>query len=166
MALARGDVSAAGEFAALTRAALDRTRYKDQNQLPLARLETELRLALERPAEALAVAEDALDRFDLLPSPRYAWPLLAAAARVCGSAATADDRALLARAAALRDRLRTAAGKLAAEGLAQRAHQLTFAAEVMSADSPPAGAVPGDATADDAGPGPGHAAHRLRLFTG
>jgi len=24
------------------------------------------------------VAEDALDRFDLLPSPRYAWPLLAA----------------------------------------------------------------------------------------
>ncbi len=142
MALARGDVTAAGEFAALTRAALDRTRYKDQNQLPLARLETELRLAQERPAEALAVAEDALDRFDLLPSPRYAWPLLAAGARACAPAASAGDRALLARAAALRDRLRTAAGKLAAEGLAQRAHQLTFAAEVMSADSPPAGAAP------------------------
>ncbi len=159
MALARGDLTAASEFADLTRAALDRTRYKDQNQLPLARLETELRLAQERPAEALAVAEDALDRFDLLPSPRYAWPLLAAAARACDPAASAGDLALLARAAALRDRLRTAAAKLAAEGLAQRAYQLTFAAEIMSADRPPAGAVPGHATADDAGPPAGHAAH-------
>ena len=84
------------------------------------------------------MVEDALDRFDVLRSPRYAWPLLAAAARAC--AAAAGDRALLARAAALRDRLRTAAGKLAAEGLAQQAHQLTFAAEIASTGEVPGGA--------------------------
>ena len=144
MALARGDLAAAAEYVASIRAALDRTRYKDEHQLPLARLETELRLAQDRPAEALAVVEDALDRFDLLRSPRYAWPLLAAGARACAPAATAGDRALLTRAAALRERLRAAAGKLAAEGLAQQAHQLTFAAEAMSAERP-------------AGPGPGTA---------
>ena len=145
MALARGDLDAAAEAVASIRAVLDRTRFKDEHQLPLARLETELRLAQGRPAEALAVIEDALDRFDLLRSPRYAWPLLAAGARACAPAATARDRALSARAAALRDRLRTEAGKLAAEGRAQRAHQLTFAAELMSADRPLAGAGPGQA---------------------
>ena len=50
--------------------------------------------------------------------------------------AAARDGALLARAAALRDRLRAEAGKLAAEGLAQQAHQLTFAAEAARADRP------------------------------
>jgi DNA-binding CsgD family transcriptional regulator/tetratricopeptide (TPR) repeat protein len=155
MALARGDLAAAAEFVALIRAVVEPTRYKDQNQLPLARLETELRLAQESPGGALAVVGDALDRFDLLSSPRYAWPLLAAGARACAPAATARDRALLTGATGLRDRLRTAAGKLAADGLAQRAHQLTFAAEVMSADGPPAGAVPGHATAGEGGAGPG-----------
>jgi ATP/maltotriose-dependent transcriptional regulator MalT len=140
MTLARGDLAATAEYVALIRSALDRTRYKDQNQLPLARLETELRLAQDRPAEALAVAEDAVDRFDLLRSPRYAWPLLAGAARACAPAFTSRDRVLQARASALRDRLRSAAAKMAAEGLAQRAHQLTFAAETLSADGTPAGA--------------------------
>ncbi len=159
MALARGDLATAADWVSSIRGVLDRARYKDEHQLPLARLEIELRLAQDRPADALAVAEDALDRFDLLPSPRYAWPLLVAGARACAPAATAGDRALLARARALRDRLRTTAGKLAAEGLAQRAHQLTFAAEVMSADAFPAG--PGPARAPDPGvvrsaaPGPG-----------
>ena len=138
MALARGDLAAAAAAVASIKATLDRTRYKDEHQLPLARLEAELRLAQERPAEALAVMEDALDRFDVLRSPRYGWPLLGAGARAC--AATAGDRALLARAAALRDRLRTAAEKLAAEGLAQRAHQLTFTAETASAGEAPGGA--------------------------
>ena len=138
MALARGDLAAAAEAVASIKATLDRTRYKDEHQLPLARLEAELRLAQERPAEALAVVEDALDRFDVLRSPRYAWPLLGAGARAC--AAAAGDRALQARAAALRDHLRTAAGKLAAEGLAQQAHQLTFTAETTSAGEVPGGA--------------------------
>ena len=138
MALARGDLAAAADAVASIKATLDRTRYKDEHQLPLARLEAELRLAQERPAEALAVVEDALDRFDVLRSPRYGWPLLGAGARAC--AAANGDRALLARAAALRDRLRTAAEKLAAEGLAQRAHQLTFTAETASVGEVPGGA--------------------------
>jgi DNA-binding CsgD family transcriptional regulator len=128
---------------ALVRAGVDGTRFKDEHQLPLARLETELRLAQGRPAAALAAIEDALDGFDLLRSPRYAWPLLAAGARACAPAATARDQALTTRAGALRDRLRTAAGKLAADGLAQRAHQLTVAAELMSADGSPAAPGPG-----------------------
>jgi DNA-binding CsgD family transcriptional regulator len=113
--------------------------------LPLARLETELRLAQGRPAAALTAIEDTLDGFDLLRSPRYGWPLLAAGVRACGLAATARDQALTTRAMALRDRLRATAGKLAAEGLAQHAHQLTVAAELMRTDGSPAGPGPGQA---------------------
>jgi ATP/maltotriose-dependent transcriptional regulator MalT len=145
MALARGDLDAAAEALALVKAGLDGTRFKDEHQLPAARLEAELRLAQGRPAAALTAIEDVLDRFDLLRSPRYAWPLLAAGARACAPAATARDRALTTRAGALRDRLRTGAGKLAAEGLAQRAHQLTVAAELISTDGSPATPGPGQA---------------------
>ena len=154
------------------RAALDRTRYKDEHQLPLARLDTELRLAQEGPAEALAVVEDALDRFDVLRSPRYAWPLLVAGARASAPAAAAGDRALLPRAAALRDRLRAAAGKLAAEGLAQQAHQLTFAAETMTrrprAGSPADTGGPrlGRGGAGLGGRGPALPAGRMALLPG
>ena len=49
MALARGDLDAAAGHVASIRAALDRTRYKDEHQLPLARLETELRVAQAGP---------------------------------------------------------------------------------------------------------------------
>jgi len=136
----------------LIRAVLDRTRFKDEHQLPLARLETELRLAQGRPGDALATTDDALERFDLLRSPRYTWPLLAAGARACSPAATARDQSLTTRAAGLRERLRTAAGKLAAEGLAQRAHQLTFAAELTGADG-----TPGSGDGTPGGPGPGQA---------
>jgi ATP/maltotriose-dependent transcriptional regulator MalT len=153
LALARGDLAAAAEYVASIRSALDRARYKDEHQLPLTRLETELRLAQDRPAEALAVIGDALDRFDLLRSPRYGWPLLAAAARACAPGGTAGDRALLTRAAELRERLRTAAGKLAAEGLAQQAHQRTFAAEMLSADAAAAGTGPGSTAPGSTGPG-------------
>jgi DNA-binding CsgD family transcriptional regulator/tetratricopeptide (TPR) repeat protein len=144
MALARGDLATAAEFAASIRGVLDGTTYKDQNQLPLARLETELRLAQERPAEALAAIEGTLDRFDVLPSPRYAWPLLVAGARVCAAVGAGRDQMLSTKAAALRDRLRTETGKLPADGLAQQAYQLTFAAEAMRADRSPAGARPGE----------------------
>ena len=143
MALARGDLDAAAEAVALIKAVLDRTRFKGEHQLPLARLETELRLAQGRPADALTVIGDALERFDLLRNARYAWPLLAAAARTCAPAATARDRALSIRAAELRGRLRTAAGQLTVEGQAQRAHQLTFTAEMMGADDSAAGARAG-----------------------
>jgi DNA-binding CsgD family transcriptional regulator len=138
MALARGDVVATAEFVALIRDALDSTRFKDEHQLPLARLDTELQLAQERPADALALVEDALERFDVLRSPRYAWPLLVAGARACSPGSMAGNRMLLPRAAALRDQLRAAAGKLPPAGLAQQAHQLTFAAEMMTDGGAPA----------------------------
>jgi ATP/maltotriose-dependent transcriptional regulator MalT len=127
IALARGDLPAAAEFVALMRSVLDQARYRDQYHLPLIRLEAELRLAQQRPADALSVIGDALDRHDMRLSPRYAWPLLVAGARACTAAAR--EGALTAAATALRGRLRAEAGKLPAEGLAQPAHRLTFAAE-------------------------------------
>jgi DNA-binding CsgD family transcriptional regulator len=132
---------------------IEGARYKDEIQLPLGRLETELRLAGGRPAQALSVVEDALDRFDVLPSPRYAWPLLVAGIRVCVAAADARDEAFAAKALALRDRLRTEAGKLAVDGMAQRAHQLTFAAEAMRADRGLAAAAAGTARGEAPHPG-------------
>ncbi len=148
IALARGDLAAAAESVASIRAVLDGTRYHDQYLLPLARLETELLLARSRPAEALSTVEDALDRFDMLRGPGYAWPLLVAGARACtaaaAAAAAARDGAFIAKAAAICGRLRTEASKLAADGLAQPAHQLTFAAEAGRADRARAGAEPGE----------------------
>src|SRR5260370_249691 len=67
--------------------------------------------------------------------------LLVAGARACTAAASARDEALTRHAAALRDRLRAEADKLEVCGIAQRAHHLTFAAEMMHPDHAVAGAV-------------------------
>jgi DNA-binding CsgD family transcriptional regulator len=134
VALARGDVAAAAESAASIKSVLDGVGFKDENQLPLARLETELRLAQNRPADALSAVQDALDRWSVFTSPRYAWPLLVAAARACAAAASARDETVASQAAALRGRLRAEADKLEVCGIAQRAHQLTFAAEMTHPD--------------------------------
>ena len=128
IALARGDLVAAAESVASVRSVLDDTGYLDQYHLPMVRLETGLLLAQGRPAEAWSAVQDALDRFDVPRSPRYAWPLLVAAARAC-AAITIRDHTLLAQAAALHDRLRAIAGQLTGDGPVQQAHQLTFAAE-------------------------------------
>ncbi len=149
VALARGDLAAAAGSVASNKAVLDGIRFKDENQLPLARLDTELQLARSRPAEALSVLDEALGYFEARPSPRYAWPLLVAGARACVAAVAARDEALTERAAALRDRLRAEAGRLGADGVAQQAGQLTFTAEMMRADRSLVGADPEDV----AGPG-------------
>jgi ATP/maltotriose-dependent transcriptional regulator MalT len=140
IALARGDLPAAAESVASIRSVLDNVRYQDQYHLPMVRLETELRLAQGRPAEALSAVEDALDRFDVRYSPRYGWPLLAAGARACAAAAIGRYEALMTKAAAMRDRLYAEAGKLVTDGAAQQAHQLTFAAEAGRAGRALAGA--------------------------
>jgi ATP/maltotriose-dependent transcriptional regulator MalT len=137
MALARGDLATAADSVTSIRAALHGIRYKDEFQLPAARLETELRVAEGQPAAGLAVAEGTLDLFNVRPSPRYAWPLLVAGAR---AVAAAQSQALAPRAGELAGRLRTEAGKLAADGPAQHAHQLTFAAEIVRAGQPADGA--------------------------
>jgi ATP/maltotriose-dependent transcriptional regulator MalT len=143
MALARGDLAAAAEAAASIRAVVEGVAFKDERQLPLARLETDVRLAQHRPAEALSAVESTLDRWSVLISGRYAWPLMVAGARACATAGAARDDGLTTHAALLRDRLRTEAGKLEADGPLQEAHQLTFAAEMMRADRALAGEGPG-----------------------
>jgi DNA-binding CsgD family transcriptional regulator len=132
IALARGDLPAAAGYVALGRATLEDCRYADEYHLPMARLEADVSLAQGSPDGARSAVRDALDRFDVLRSPRYTWPLLVAGARAC-AAITVRDGTLLAEAAALCGRLRALAGKLTAEGLAQQAHQLTFTAETARA---------------------------------
>jgi predicted ATPase/DNA-binding CsgD family transcriptional regulator len=143
IALARGDMTAAAESVASMTPVLADTEYHDQYHLPLARLETEMLLVQGRPEGALAVVEDALDRFDLRHVPRYAWPLLVAGVRACTAEAGARDGDLRAKTAAMIDRLRAEAGKLAVEGLAQQAHQLTFTAEARASRGV-AAAAPGE----------------------
>jgi DNA-binding CsgD family transcriptional regulator/tetratricopeptide (TPR) repeat protein len=131
IALARGDAVTAARAVEDVKTALEGAAFKDEHHLPLAVLETELRHARAQYDAALSVVSDALDKFDLLPSPRYAWPLLVAGARTCTAAGPA---AVGAGAVALGDRLRIEAAKLDAEGRTQRALQLTFAA-LMTTDS-------------------------------
>ena len=152
VALARGDLARAKESAEASHGALARAAYRDQNHLPLARLEAELRLAQDRAGDALTTTEEALSRFDLALSPRYAWPLVAAGARACGTALTAAatrDLELAGRARGLLDRLWAQAGKIGAAGPLQQAHRLTFAAEVTEAARPggPAGPAGADVLA-------------------
>jgi DNA-binding CsgD family transcriptional regulator len=145
MALARGDLPGAVKSAAVSRDARARDRYWDQNHLPLARLEIDVHLAQGCPGDALAVAGQAIDRFALLDSPRYAWPLLVVSARACAEAVTdaaqARDEGLADRARRLLERLRGLAETMAATGRLEEAHRLTFAAEAARASD--ASAAPG-----------------------
>jgi ATP/maltotriose-dependent transcriptional regulator MalT len=113
IALARGDLRAAAESVASIRAVTEDARYDAQYHLSAIRLDTELRLAQRRPAEALSAVGNALDCYDMRPSPRYAWPLLVAGLRAC--AAAAREAALSARAAPRARRAGAAARSPAAE---------------------------------------------------
>jgi ATP/maltotriose-dependent transcriptional regulator MalT len=136
VALRRGDLASAAASAAAAWAALGPAGcgHQGQHHMPLARLDLELRLAEGQPAEALAAA-DAAGSLDLAGDPRYAWPLLPAAARAV-TAATQAGRgdALPARAADLLGRLETLAGQLPAVGPVQQANRLTFRAEALRAE--------------------------------
>ena len=132
VALARGDLPAASGFVASIRSVTEGSRYDPQYHLPLVRLETALRLAQGRPADALAAVADALDRWDVEENPRYTWPVLVAGAQAC--AVAAREGALASEAAALLGRLRAVAAGLPAAGAAQQAGRLTLAAEADGAD--------------------------------
>ena len=132
IALRRGDLAGARELADAASAALSRTGKgcrEAQCHLPVARLEAELFLAEGRPADARDVVTAAADRFDLVHSPRYAWPLLAVGARACAAPAAVRGPAAAERSGDLLGRLRTLAGKMDARGPVQLAGRLTFAAE-------------------------------------
>jgi DNA-binding CsgD family transcriptional regulator len=145
IALARGDIATATRWAAASRAVLSGARYEDQYHLPQALLDIDLKLATDGPVAAAALAAQELSRYDLsVSSPRYAWPLLAAAAAAAvaaapaaagssassGTSAYADDAVLL-------DQLRSLAEKLEVFGPVQRAWQLTFAALIPPDDADP-----------------------------
>ena len=79
VAIARAGLTAAAEAVADARRALSDVQYQDQYHLPLAGLETRMRLAADGPAAAVAEAAALLDRYDLSSAaPLYAWPLLVA----------------------------------------------------------------------------------------
>ncbi len=158
VAIARAGLTAAAEAVADARRALSDVQYQDQYHLPLAGLETRLRLAADGPAAAVAEAAALLDRYDLSSAaPLYAWPLLVALSdtglaalrsapggrepagdRTTNDKATNDkatndkatnDRTTNDRTAALLERLRVVGEKLKAFGPMQRAYHTTFAAQ-------------------------------------
>ncbi|MGH3406873.1 MAG: ATP-binding protein, partial [Streptosporangiaceae bacterium] len=74
LALARGDLDRARDNEAVAVELLAGVAYRDQHHLPVAGLQIELRAAEGQLAAALAAAQDALGRYDLQATPRYAWP--------------------------------------------------------------------------------------------
>jgi ATP/maltotriose-dependent transcriptional regulator MalT len=144
IALRRGDASEALEHAAAARFALGSVGFKHrpQHDIPLTRLDVELCLASGKPADALAAVTALDDRLDLADEARYAWPLLAAAARAVAAAAGAGAVSGGGQPADVLQRLRALAAKMPAFGPVQRANRLTFSAEALRA-----------ATVAESGPG-------------
>jgi DNA-binding NarL/FixJ family response regulator/tetratricopeptide (TPR) repeat protein len=138
VALGRGDLTGAEEAVTVARAALDTGGFgrRWQYLIPQARMETELRLAQGRPGDAVAVAADAVAGLDLPREPRYAWPLLVAAARASAGAIASGrgDTAAAARAVDLLAKVRSRAEGLPARGPVQQADRLTFLAEAARAE--------------------------------
>ena len=135
IAVARGDLTTGRQSAAVAADLLAGAAYEDQLHLPGARLEVELSHGEGRLGDALATAEHALGSFDVQSSPRYSWPMLVAAARVCADV-TVLPKALAApaiaeQASGLLTALRAEAAKLDVHGPLQRAHQLTFDCEMQ-----------------------------------
>jgi DNA-binding CsgD family transcriptional regulator len=143
IALARGDVDDAAQFVSGAGESLRCAMYKLSSQLPFCCLQSQLALARD-PAAAVATVAETLDTHELSSAnPRYAWPVLTAAADACLGAArqagplaagTADggtaDGGTAPRGgvAAIMDQLRTVALKTDAFGRLQEAHRLTFSA--------------------------------------
>jgi DNA-binding CsgD family transcriptional regulator/tetratricopeptide (TPR) repeat protein len=122
IALARGDLAVAARRAAASRAVLADRGYDAQHNLPVAKLDIDVALAGKGPASAVAVAIEALQRYDVsVSSPRYGWPLLVSASRAATQAPGEDAAVLL-------DRVRALAEKLDVCGPVQRAWQLSYAA--------------------------------------
>jgi DNA-binding CsgD family transcriptional regulator len=139
LALRRGDLAAAADSASIAGAAASRVGFwlRGQYQIPVARLDIELLLAGGKPSAAVAAAADAVDRLNLALDPRYAWSLLATAARAAaaGIRAQRGDGPLAGQAAELLARLRTLADTMSASSPAQRAARLTFRAEALGAEA-------------------------------
>jgi DNA-binding CsgD family transcriptional regulator len=119
-ALARGDVPAAASAYSAAAELLRGAPADDEYHLPLGRLQILLRLAADGPVLALSAAAEAVEGFELSGGgPRYAWPMVVAAASAASAAADGD---------AVMERLRIIAEKLEVFGPVQEAARLTFLA--------------------------------------
>ena len=148
IALARGELAEASSSVTsavqLFSGLQGRAYFHFEDHLAAAQLQIELLTAQGRHQEALAVAQDSVHRHDLQGSPRYAWPLLVAAARAAAEVAVTPAAARAGGSAdavgELISALWTEATKLEAEGPVERAHELTCTAEVLRAGHATAGA--------------------------
>jgi DNA-binding CsgD family transcriptional regulator len=137
IALARGDVEAAMAAAATATDLLRGSPWEDGYHLRLGLLEIPLRLATAGAAAAVSVAAEVIEGFELSGgSPRYVWPVVAAAVDACLVAGLPEGFALA-------GRLRTIAEKLETFGPAQAASRLAF----VAGDAQLAGAASGDVLA-------------------
>ena len=134
LALARGDLEVARQSVSNTAELLVSTSYRDQSHLPHYRLQIELAAAEGQLESALVTARQVLQSADLQASPRYSWPLLAAAARIAvdvlrmPAAARAEGDADLAD--GVLQVVRTEASKLDVLGPVQAAFRRSLAAEM------------------------------------
>ncbi|MFI7420583.1 AAA family ATPase [Nonomuraea sp. NPDC049684] len=128
IALARGQIDRADKLLSSSASVFARGTYRDQTVLPQLRRQVLLLRAQGRLGEALEAVSRGLANQDLLPSPRYAWPLLVTFAQVARPALGEGGASYAGVAAAVVARLREVARELAVDGDLQEAQRLTFAA--------------------------------------
>ncbi|WP_067491655.1 ATP-binding protein [Actinomadura hibisca] len=125
-ALTRGDLERAEARLAPARRV---TWRKTQDLFAVLRLETRLRLAQGRLADAVAAVEPVLDNPELPDDSRYAWPVLALGMMAC---AELNGEALIGGEPAL-PRMEARAAKMRVLGPLQEAWRLTYAAALARA---------------------------------
>ncbi|MFI9590360.1 AAA family ATPase [Nonomuraea sp. NPDC052265] len=128
IALARGEIDRADKLLSSSASVFARGEYRDQTVLPHLRRQVLLLRAQGRLGEALEAAARGLETQDLLPSPRYAWPVLVTFAQLARPALAEGGSPYAGVAAAVVARLREVARELAVDGDLQEAQRLTFTA--------------------------------------
>ncbi|MFF4237868.1 AAA family ATPase [Actinomadura geliboluensis] len=127
VALARGDLATARERLATSRdiKKLKAEWLKTQDYFGTLWLEANIALAEGRPAAALEAVRPVIDQAGMPDDARYAWPVLLAGAAACAELGDGAAGELA--------RIEERAAGLESSGPLQRAHCLTFAAELARA---------------------------------
>ncbi|MFI6175175.1 AAA family ATPase [Nonomuraea sp. NPDC051191] len=128
IALARGQIDRADNLLSSSASVFARGTYRDQTMLPHLRRQVLLLRAQGRLGEALEAAARGLETQDLLPSPRYSWPVLVTFAQLARPVLGESGSPYAGVAASVVARLREVARELAVDGELQEAQRLTFAA--------------------------------------